>query len=426
MDIFLSILLIASFVGALIYMMKGGSTLLSFIGLAIVWSVISRVPFNSMLTEVIQQPVEKYAPTIMVLIFGSWFGQILIKTGVVNSLVKRAMELGGDKPILVTIIAVLVVAFLFTSLNGVGAAIAIGVVILPILLSMGVPPALVSASFTMSIASTMIINVIQFNVYAPLFPKGTVVYDNHFLVFGMINAAIWIVLTIIMVVFNLKKRGVQHNWAVAAAKEEEKAQEVHPIAYIAPIIPVVTIAVLKWPAIPSFIAAIAYVLIVTKGGHSKSWVELLHRSLNEAVTTMGPIIAIWIAIVMFMAAGTKATPILKPLFGSILPQSPIVLAIVVAVLAPLGLYRGLMAPMGAGAALLALLLNSNAIAPLVIFVVFVCAVNNMLGCMDPTNSWNLWTYTNCKVSPKEHLKTGLPFVWVGTAITAFLAVIMFA
>ena len=54
----------------------------------------------------------------MAVIFGAWLGQLMNKTGVTENIIKKSAELGGDRPLVVTLIMVVAVAILFTTLSG--------------------------------------------------------------------------------------------------------------------------------------------------------------------------------------------------------------------------------------------------------------------------------------------------------------------
>lgn len=416
------ILMLLAYVMVVIYVIRGGSPMVSFIALAIVWALLGGLSFDNILKDILQAPVEKYASTILVIVFGSWFGQILVKTGIAGSLMKRSVELGGDRPIVVVIIIMLVTSFLFTSIYGVGAAIAVGVIAIPIMLSMGIPPQIAAPAFTMPIAAAMYINVIDINLLFSLFPKGSVSYDATYLRFAFVAFAVWILFAILMVVFNLKRYGLRRAWAVRVT-EEVTAIDVTPWSYIAPVLPVLAIIVLKWPIVPSFLAGIAYALITTKGGHSKSWIDLFHRTFYDGVADLGGIIGVWVTVMMFMAASSKVAPTLNSIFSTILPHSTLTIAIFFAVLAPIAIYRGPMAAIGGGAALLSILLNANVAAPMFIFLMF-RNINCLANCVDPTNSWTLWTVGYTKITPMELFKTALPFVWMAVAANSLLAYFM--
>lgn len=77
----------------------------------------------------------------MATIFGAWLGQLMNKTGVTENIIKKSAELGGDRPLVVTLIMVVATAVLFTTLSGLGSIIMVGSIVLPILISVGVPAA---------------------------------------------------------------------------------------------------------------------------------------------------------------------------------------------------------------------------------------------------------------------------------------------
>ena len=125
--------------GLVYYTVKGGNLILGFLISAIAWVVIGQVPYSVAMSDVFQKAVDIYGPTAIVIMLGSWFGRVLVETGIAGSIIRRAVELGGDKILITTILASLATTFIFTGTYGVGAVIAIGVIVLPILLSLGVP-----------------------------------------------------------------------------------------------------------------------------------------------------------------------------------------------------------------------------------------------------------------------------------------------
>ena len=82
--------------------------------------------------------------------FGAFFGRILLDTGIAPALIRKTVELGGDRPVVTTILLTLVVAGIFTSMFGTGAVIAMGVIVLPILLSLGIDKRVALTSFMLA------------------------------------------------------------------------------------------------------------------------------------------------------------------------------------------------------------------------------------------------------------------------------------
>ncbi len=87
---------------------------------------------------------------IMAVIFGAWLGQLMNRTGVTETIIKKSAELGGDRPMIVTLVMVVAVAILFTTLAGLGSIIMVGSIVLPILISVGVPAMSAACIFLMA------------------------------------------------------------------------------------------------------------------------------------------------------------------------------------------------------------------------------------------------------------------------------------
>ena len=83
-------------------------------------------------------PVRKAWGNVLVnVVFGAWFGRVLLQTGIADALIRKAVELGGDKPVIICVLLSTVTTAIFSTLFGAGAVVAIGVIILPILMSLG-------------------------------------------------------------------------------------------------------------------------------------------------------------------------------------------------------------------------------------------------------------------------------------------------
>jgi hypothetical protein len=345
LDTIIGVILIVSFLAVVFYIIKGGSPIVAFIGMAAFWAVLSGTDLNTILTKVFQEPVTNNAGTMLIIIFGSWFGQILVRTDIAGSLVKRAVELGGDRPLVVTVIIMLVTSFLFLSMYGVGSAIAIGVIALPIMLTMGVPAAVAAPAFTMSIAAAMFVNIVDINMLAALFPQGVFAYDASYLRFGFIGMGVWLAFAILMVIVNLKRYGLRRAWAIQV---EPETKQVPAISFLTPIIPIIMILGFKWPIVPALLVGIIFALVTTRGGGANTkWTDLLHRTFFDGVSEMGAIIGVWVSVMMFISAGTLVAPKMNALIGAILPSGPFALAMVFAILGvPLTIYRGPLAGVG--------------------------------------------------------------------------------
>ena len=147
------ILLAVTFIIFVLYAMKGGNLTVGFFVMAILWTIIGMVPFNIAVKEIFTEPVLNYGKTAAYIIFGSWFGRVLVDTGIAGSISRRTEKVGKKSPVLATVLITLVIALIFTSSYGVGSAIAVGVILFPIMFSIGVPKNIAVSVFTIAIGA---------------------------------------------------------------------------------------------------------------------------------------------------------------------------------------------------------------------------------------------------------------------------------
>src|SRR5690606_20229702 len=77
------------------------STVLSLIFMAILIPLVAGVPFGGeqgILQRVIAAASIRMGSVIAAVIFGAWLGQFMVQTGIYQSMLAKAAELGGEKP----------------------------------------------------------------------------------------------------------------------------------------------------------------------------------------------------------------------------------------------------------------------------------------------------------------------------------------
>ncbi|MBU5584418.1 gluconate:proton symporter, partial [Enterococcus sp. S181_ASV_20] len=89
---------------------------------------------------------------------------------------RRTEKVGKKSPVLATVLITLVIALIFTSSYGVGSAIAVGVILFPIMFSIGVPKNIAVSVFTIAIGAAMYVNNVLFVQFQVFFPKLDVSY----------------------------------------------------------------------------------------------------------------------------------------------------------------------------------------------------------------------------------------------------------
>lgn len=418
------ILLLITYLFLIYYAVRGGNLMIGFLVMAVLWSIIGLIPYKDAVNTVIETGAESYAVTAVVVIFGSWFGRILVDTGIAGSIIKKMVELGGDRPSITTILLSIVTAIIFTSTFGVGAVIAIGVIVLPILLSLGIPKRLAVSSYTMAVGAGMYVNVVLFKQMQLFFP--TVKYDNNYLRFGFIAMLIQVVVVVLMILYNMRKTKVNHAWAASTQSQNSSTQDVPLIAFIVPIVPVVMAVAFQWQPIPAILFAIFLALLFTKKfSNLKDAVALIQKTLYDGVADVALLLGMLFTLAMFGKAAGINAKIFQTMFGSLIPHSPIIIAIGLAILAPLALFRGPLMVWGAGSATIAILTGMKIFSPALLLPLLYIPTISMAISTCPTQSWNLWAVNYTKINIKDFLKTGVIWAWIIVLINELVAVNIF-
>lgn len=423
-----AILLLITFAGFIYYIVKGGNLMIGFFVMAILWSIIGMVPADQVIQKVFADPALNYGPTIIYIVFGSWFGRVLVESGIAPAISEETNKVGKKRPLIAGILVLLVTSFIFVSAYGVGSVIAIGVILLPIMLSVGIPRDLALSTFAMAIGAPMYINVVLFNQIKAFFPKAE--YGGKYLVFGVAAALIQLLAVILLLIIHRKKidpSKAEENLRIIGAEpnQDTEATKIPKIAFIIPIVPVLMNMIFKWDAIPALtLATLLAMLLTGKMKGYKSFVNFLNTTISKAIGDISGLIMFLMALIMFSGAASMDAARFRPLFAAILPHSHLVLALELGVLAPLALFRGPLHVWGAGAATAAVLsgtglFNDAFLLPLM-YVPTLLAVST-----DITQSWNVWGLDYMKVQSKDFLKLGVPVMWIVSIINEGLVFYFF-
>ncbi len=427
MNMLIGILLLLTFVGFIVYAVKGGNMMIGFLVMAIIWTALGiiggQITWAEAQTNIFQGGPESWGATAVVVIFGSWFGQVLVKTGIAAKIIRLAVELGGDKPLITTILISIVTSLIFTSTFGAGAVVAIGVIVLPILLSLGVPKALAVSSYLMSVGSGMYVNIVLFKQMQGIFEGFQ--YDSNYLKFGFTAMAIQVLVIIVMLAIRLRKTKVSHAWA-ASATNTVTEEHVPGIALITPVLPVILAIAFKWQPIPAFIVASFYALFVC--GKIKSYKDcekVISKTFYDGVVDVAALLGFLFILPMFNKVAGFNSVFFQSILGGIMPSSTLLLCILFAIIAPLGLFRGPLTVFGAGAATLGIL-NAMGIfsAELLFPLIYIPTITMNISCC-PTQSWNLWAINYSKTNTKEFLRSGVVWGWIICLINSLVVYFMY-
>lgn len=426
-----TLIIVAFVIIAALLMTKKIPTLLALPLMAVVICVIAGVPAVGTnadgaaigwLQTVVEAGTVRMGAAIMAVIFGAWLGELMNKTGVTETIIKKSAELGGDRPLIVTLIMGAAVAVLFTTLNGLGSIIMVGSIVLPILISVGVPAMSAACIFLMAFTCGLTFNIANWKSFSGIFSLE-IDQIQSFAVYMLIAT---VIATLILIVLEFKKNGVK--FAFSAPVEETESKQVTGVrgalAMLTPIIPIVLVAVFKVPVCPAFIAGIIWILIFTSKGFAKA-MNLLVKTCYDGITNSAPAVILMIGIGILYLAVTHSMvkEVLNPFLLAVVPQGKIGYIIFFSLLAPLALYRGPMNLFGLGSGIAALVIGLGTLSPLAVMAAFLAA-ERIQGCGDPTNTQNVWTANFCEVDVNGITKKLLPYLWavavVGVVIGAVL------
>lgn len=426
-----TLIIVAFVIIAALLMTKKIPTLLALPLMAVVICVIAGVPAVGTnadgvaigwLQTVLEAGTVRMGSAIMAVIFGAWLGELMNKTGVTETIIKKSAELGGDRPLIVTLIMSAAVAVLFTTLNGLGSIIMVGSIVLPILISVGVPAMSAACIFLMAFTCGLTFNIANWKSFSGIFSLE-IAQIQSFAIYMLIAT---VIATLVLIVLEFKKNGVK--FAFSAPVEETESKQVSGVrgalAMLTPIIPIILVAVFKVPVCPAFIAGIIWILIFTSKSFSKA-MNLLVKTCYDGITNSGPAIILMIGIGILYLAVTHSMvkEVLNPFLLAVVPSGKLGYIIFFSLLAPLALYRGPMNLFGLGSGIAALVIGLGTLSPMAVMAAFLAA-ERIQGCGDPTNTQNVWTANFCEVDVNGITKKLLPYLWtvavIGVVIGAFL------
>ena len=413
MEMILGIILLITFFAFIVYAIRGGNLMLGLFVMALLWAGIGAlggtVTWNDVNTTILDGGPTGFGPTAIYIIFGS---------------IRNAVELGGDKPGLTCILLNLVTALIFTTSYGPGAVVAIGVIVFPIMLSLGIPKPVASGSFCMSVgcglyfnqslmnqaAGTMALGDVKFTIYGAWYAFAVVAFIVHFLSI------------VVMVTLNTKKK--KHAWAASANVD---SKNVPAIAMLTPLLPVLTAVIFGLSMIPSILVSVIFALITT--GNVKSWnkiADLVQKTFHDGVADVGLVLAFLMFLQMFTKSAGLVKGLLAPILEPVLPSSMFMMFLLFGLFSVLAFYRGPLTIWGAGTALFVIVAEATGWPIEILYPLFYipCCTINTNVC--PTQSWNMWAIGYSQTSVKDFMKLTAPFALVTAFILELVAYFMFA
>lgn len=396
-------------------------TILALPIMAIGIALVAGIPFMSadkevftIAKDVLEAGAMRMSTAIAGLIFGGWFGKILTKVGVTRTIIRKAAELAGDKPLPIALAFLVVCSLIFAASNGLGMVILVGTIIIPIMISAGVDPLTAGSVLLFSNGIGVTFSVGTLGVYIDTLGLPLETVTSYSWLCGvplMVIALVWIV-------FSVKFGGkVRKAWAMPAA-ETGTEKNVRAIALISPIIPVILVFALQMPLVPSIVIGIVITLILST---PKNAVQVVAGAFVEGIQDTAGALGLMIGIGMTLKTvmAPEVAAVLQPVISAILPNSPIMFILVFGLLSVLAIYRGPLNVWGLGSGIVALLAASgmNPVAAMVALRLD----SNVQAVCDPTNSHNVWVSDFTKIDVNDYLKKTILWIMVSTLVGLIVA-----
>src|SRR6266404_264093 len=366
--------------------------LLAVPAMAIAVAVAVKLPLNNILNDVIAAGSVKLAPAYVAVFAGAMLGRVMIQTGIAEEIIKRAAEFGGDRPMVVAGALMVVTAVLFTSLTGLGAVIMVGSLVLPIMMSLGVPRKLAAVLFLMAFATGFIFNIALWRLYRELLqiaPDSALPPAVPRFAVGLV-----VITAVAVTVYSLiaaKRAGGTAFWAIKDHEEllsRDPKRRVPLISFLSPIVPLVLYVGFGWRELPAFVGGALFAVLTTQPRLS---IRTLTASMVRGVEDGAPAGILLIGIGMLLNALTL--PAVKAALAPIITALPLssipVYVLFFGLLSPLSLYRGPLNPFGVGIGVYSIMFAAGILPGLALLAAIMSVVQVQNVC-DPTNTHNVW------------------------------------
>ena len=198
--------------------------------MAVLIAVFAGMSPQDIVRTVISDGASRLGVAIVTVLFGSMLSQFVAKSGIAETLIKKVAELSGDNPFLVSLFMVIIVAVLFTVLGGLGAVIMVASIVLPILLSIGVPRVMAGCLFLMGMSLGGIFNLTNWQIYISVLQ----IPQEQILGFSVLIGAAALITMVLFLAIELKRMGTSVGWN---EKTDDQPKFVSWYAALTPIVP---------------------------------------------------------------------------------------------------------------------------------------------------------------------------------------------
>lgn len=204
--------------------------------LAFMLAALAGMDWKSIFTDVIEGGGMRLKSAIFAAILGSILAQLVEKTGIAQTAIKKTAELGGDQPLVLAFVLTIVIAILFTTLGGLGAVIMVATIVLPILMSLGLRPLFVGCLFLLAMSLGGAFNLANWELF-----KTTLHLTNADIgAFAWPFAGLMLITTVAFLLIEGKRMG-KSRFKAAVNPDAVPQQFVPWYALLTPVIPLLPV-----------------------------------------------------------------------------------------------------------------------------------------------------------------------------------------
>lgn len=395
--------------------------------MAIVLALIAGVPVNEITNNIVGKGLAVLSSAIFSTIVAAVLGEIIKRTGIAENIIRGAAELGGDNPYIVAILCFLAVGFSFIGLYGAGARIMMGLIVLPIMLSVGVPRLTAGAILLTSSFLGYLLNVARWKFIQSLVNADMAVIKEY----AFMLLVPGVLIGFLMIIIGIKVKGPMFSWAVninSSTDDKKKNLAKVPLySLITPILPLVLVLGFNWDVNSSLIAAIIYAILTTQWRNKYRGVnDMLLKAIydgfsNAAITS---VLMFSIGMVVTAARHPKLVDPISEMLKMVVPNTSVGVVLFFGIIGPiLTLYRGPLNPWGMGGALAGILATGHL--PVGILVAMFWIYDYFVGVTDPTASQIAWAAGYLETTTWKLARSILPFSWLTAIVGMIIAVLKY-
>lgn len=411
---------------------------------AIVIALVCGVDPSKAVTDILTQGTFTYYKEILTYAVACMFARACIEAGIIESIIKKTIELGGGRPFLTVALITAVWSFINPNVPGVAGVIVVGSITLPVMMAMGINPVTAARIHMIGLVIGWPFWTVYWSSYQKILLNS--IYPGDYIPLLLAMSIVGAIFGYTWIVYEFRKEKIPLRWAVPNDEGEgieSKPRggstfivpEVAPrkkmapwYSYIVIGLPIVLLVLTKVDMLMVFLAMLPLAFILSHPGSGRKlrdYYLLLERAAYEGFKDSAPI-AINLIAVGWLLQTSKFTEVAnawKESFGAVFPAgfSWVTIALLILMFFAV-LYRGPSYAFGIGAITYAALVTVGV--PPIVLLAFLYATMHLMKFCDPTFAYAVWAYSFVGEHPIKAFNKEA-FIWgLVMSIASFLVVII--